>query len=148
MEIIKGKTESTLIFIRFDPKEDLMDGLKKIIEQEHIAAGVVLSGIGCFAKCRIHQVDVSETPDLLNRKQAYRELSGGWEIGSIQGIIADGEPHLHVTLSEGDKTVSGHLEPGSIVFTLIELSILKADAAMHRVISAGPEKIKQLTKKE
>ena len=72
-------------------------------------------------------------------------MKGCYEISAIQGIIADGEPHLHVTLCEGDKTIAGHLEDGCKVMTLAEIAILRADAGKVRRVSRTAAKIRQLT---
>jgi predicted DNA-binding protein with PD1-like motif len=47
------------------------------------------------------------------------------ELLSVSGLIADGEPHLHITLSCGENEVyGGHLEEGSEVLYLAEIGIL------------------------
>jgi len=147
MEIIKGRVENDIIIIRLDPEEDLLNGLNKIIKEENIKSGVVISGVGSLKKCRFHQVDAGNPPVLIGRKQKFIEISGSIEVSSLQGVIADGEPHLHITIGEGDKTYSGHLETGSIVFILFELVILRINAPVKRFLSDGPEKIKQIKNK-
>jgi predicted DNA-binding protein with PD1-like motif len=73
------------------------------------------------------------------------ELKGSYEIASIQGIIADGEPHLHLTVCEGNQTVAGHLEDGCVVLGVAEVAILSAGGAPVRRVVRGPAKINQLT---
>ena len=118
METIKGSLSSELILARFDPGEKLLEGIRDLIKQEHLHTGVVVSGIGTLSDCRVHETVAGYPPNLMTRHQHYRELKGSYEIASIQGIIADGEPHLHITLCEGDTTVAGHVEEGCIVLTL------------------------------
>jgi predicted DNA-binding protein with PD1-like motif len=105
----------------------------------------VVSGIGSLSECRLHQVVAGYPPDLMTRHQEYLELKGSYEVASIQGIIADGEPHLHLTVCEGEHTVAGHLEDGSVVLGVVELAIVCAENAPIRRVVRGPEKIKQLT---
>ncbi len=145
MEVIRGRLMSELLLVRFDPGELLLEGLRDILKEEDVRTGIVVSGIGTFSDCRIHHSIAGYPPNLMTRHQHYTELRGCYEISAIQGIIADGEPHLHVTLCEGDRTIAGHLEDGCRVMTLAELAILKADAGCVRRVSRGPEKIKQLT---
>ncbi len=145
MEVIKGKTGAALLLVRFDPGEDLLDGLEAVIRAEGIQSGVVLSGIGSLSRCRLHQTDGGRPPALLGRRQNYLELAGSWELASLQGIIAGGEAHLHLTVGEGDRVYAGHLEKGCLVFALAEVSILAIDAPIRRELR-GPEKIKQLTR--
>ena len=48
------------------------------------------------------------------------------EIGSISGLIADYEPHLHITVGCRDERAwNGHLENDSVVLYLAEVCILK-----------------------
>ena len=39
----------------------------------------------------------------------------------MDGIVADGEPHFHMTFSDLDKTYSGHLENGCEILYLAEI---------------------------
>jgi len=147
MEVIKGKTETEIIFIRLNPGEDVLESLKKVIDEEKINNGVVLTGLGCLGSCRFHQADLGNPPALIGRKQNFIKMEGTYEVSSLSGIIADGDPHLHITFGHEDKTYSGHLETESIVSILFEMTILKVNASMKREYSSGPEKIKQLSKK-
>lgn len=145
MEVIKGKASAEMILVRFDPGEDLLEGLQSLIRAEGIKAGVVLSGIGSLSQCHFHQTNGGHPPVLMTRHQDYVDLTGSWELGSLQGIIAGGEPHLHLTVGEKDRTYAGHLEMGNIVFTLAEVAILVVDARVKREVRR-PEKIKQLVR--
>ena len=53
-------------------------------------------------------------------------MKGPFEILDAGGIIADGEPHLHIALSgSGKGAFGGHLEKGCRVLYLAEITILK-----------------------
>ena len=146
MEIIKGNCTTELVCIHFKPGEKFLEGLKEVIEKENIRAGVILSGIGSFSTCHIRQTNCGTPPNLETRCQDYYKFDGSVELSSVQGLIADGEPHLHVTVSEHYKTIGGHLEEGCIVLTLAEVVILKAnELPVTRVVR--PPKLKQLTGK-
>jgi predicted DNA-binding protein with PD1-like motif len=54
-------------------------------------------------------------------------LDGAWEITDVGGVIADGDPHLHVTGFNGERTVGGHLESGCEVNVLGEFTIEKME---------------------
>ncbi|HTU01715.1 MAG TPA: PPC domain-containing DNA-binding protein, partial [Candidatus Sulfotelmatobacter sp.] len=139
------RATSEIILVRFDPGELLLEGLREVIKAEAIGTAVVVSGIGTFSDCRIHQSVAGYPPNLLTRHQDYLELKGCYEIAAIQGIIANGEPHLHVTLSEGHSTIAGHLEDGCRVMTLAEIAILRVEGVPARRKCRGPERIRQLT---
>lgn len=145
METMKCGVAAEMILLRFDPRERLLEGLREAIRAEGIRMGLVVSGIGTLSDCRIHQAIAGYPPNLMTRHQEYLELKGSYEIASIQGIIADGEPHLHITVCEGDRTVAGHLEDGCVVMGVAEVAILRGAGAPFRRVIRGPEKIKQLT---
>ena len=46
---------------------------------------------------------------------------GGIEILSMNGLVAEGEPHIHVTLSTPEGAYGGHLEEGCIAYVLCEI---------------------------
>ena len=59
-------------------------------------------------------------------KNVYKTVKGPYEILNAGGIIADGEPHMHITLStEGKGGFGGHLEKGCRVLYLAEVTIFK-----------------------
>jgi uncharacterized protein len=59
-------------------------------------------------------------------KNAYKTVKGPFEILNAGGIIAAGEPHIHITLSSlGKGAFGGHLEKGCRVLYLGEVTILK-----------------------
>jgi predicted DNA-binding protein with PD1-like motif len=145
MELIKGNVSSEIIIIRFNPGEKFLEGLKQVIKEEGIRGGIIVSGIGTLSTAQFHQCVAGFPPNLLTRHQDYFELNGSFEIASIQGIIADGEPHIHMAFGEKEQMMAGHVEDGCIVLTLLELVILRADAIPMKRIYSQPEKIKQLT---
>lgn len=145
MEAMKGGLISEMILVRFDPGERLLEGLREVIRAEGIRLGLVVSGIGTLSDCRLHQAVAGYPPNLMTRHQEYLELKGSYEIASIQGIIADGEPHLHITVCEGSRTIAGHLEDGCVVMGVAEVAMLRSEGAALRRVIRGPEKIKQLT---
>jgi uncharacterized protein len=145
MEAMTCGLTSELILVRFDPGERLLEGLCDVIRAEGIRQGLVLSGIGTLSDCRLHQAIAGYPPNLMTRHQEYLELKGSYEIASIQGIIADGEPHLHITVCEGRQTIAGHLEDGCVVMGVAEVAILRSEGAPLRRVIRGAEKIKQLT---
>jgi predicted DNA-binding protein with PD1-like motif len=145
MEAIKCGLTSEMILVRFDPGERLLEGLRDVIRAEGIRMGLVVSGIGTLSDCRLHQAVAGYPPDLMTRHQEYLDLKGSYEIASIQGIIADSEPHLHITVCEGRQTVAGHLEDGCVVMGVAEVAILRGEGGSVRRVIRGPEKIRQLT---
>ena len=93
---------------------DLMGAIKALCREQHIAAGVVLSAVGCISRGRVR--DASGV--------TIREISDHCEIVSLNGTVSRERCHLHVALSKEDlSTIGGHLCSGCIVNTTCELVI-------------------------
>ena len=61
----------------------------------------------------------------MKAKNAYKTVKGPFEILNAGGIIADGEPHIHITLSSPKGAFGGHLEKGCRILYLGEVTLLK-----------------------
>ena len=100
--------------VRLRRGDDLMLSIKELCREKHIAAGVVLSAVGCISKGRVR--DASGV--------TIREISDHCEIVSLNGTVSEQRCHLHIALSREDlSTIGGHLCPGCIINTTCELVI-------------------------
>ena len=129
MNIIPYRGEVELITIGLGPGELLLESIQKAIKQYDIQNGVVLSGIGTFKTCRLHYITKTDIPPA----DTVYTLAKPLELNAISGIIANGEPHLHISVSCGEnEAYGGHLEPGSELAYLAEIMILKCND--HKLI--------------
>ena len=93
---------------------DLLHSIKALCEETHIAAGVVLSAVGCISRGRIR--DASGV--------TIRQIGEHCEIVSLNGTVSRERCHLHIALSKEDlSTIGGHLCEGCIINTTCELVI-------------------------
>ena len=100
--------------VRLRRGDDLMLSIKELCREKHIAAGVVLSAVGCISKGRVR--DASGV--------TIREIPDHCEIVSLDGTVSERRCHLHISLSREDlSTIGGHLCPGCIINTTCELVI-------------------------
>ena len=100
--------------VRLHRGDDLMLSIKELCREKHIAAGVVLSAVGCISKGRVR--DASGV--------TIREIPDHCEIVSLDGTVSERRCHLHISLSREDlSTIGGHLCPGCIINTTCELVI-------------------------
>ena len=121
MEILPftGKTE--IVTIGFAPGEMLLESIREALKSQGITNGAVVSGIGTLKTCRMHYVEHTGFPP----KDHIFVLNKPLELLSVSGLIADGEPHLHIVVSCGqDEVYGGHLHEGSEVLYLAEIAIL------------------------
>ena len=108
---------------------DLMQSIKALCEEKKIAAGVVLSAVGCISRGRVR--DASGV--------TIREISDHCEIVSLNGTVSAQRCHLHISLSKEDlSTIGGHLCPGCIINTTCELVIAELPG-VHFGVEADPE---------
>ena len=93
---------------------DLLESIRQLCRERDIAAGVVLSAVGCISVGRVR--DASGV--------TIREIDGHCEIVSLNGTVSRARCHLHIALSKEDlTTLGGHLCPGCIINTTCELVI-------------------------
>ena len=100
--------------VRLHRGADLMGALKALCAEKHIAAGVVLSAVGCICRGRVR--DASGVP--------IPENAAHCEIVRQHGTVSRERCHLHIALSKEDlSTIGGHLCEGCIINTTCELVI-------------------------
>src|ERR1035437_6353903 len=108
--------------VLLDSEALLLESVVDIIKQKNIQDGEVIVSAGSVQECTYHYVGATE----MKAKNVYKTVKGPFEILGASGIIADGEPHIHITLSHnGQGGFGGHLEKGCRVLYLAELSIIK-----------------------
>ena len=110
--------------LRLHRGTDLMLSIRELCREKHIAAGVVLSAVGCISEGRIR--DASGV--------TVREIREHCEIVSLNGTVSENRCHLHIALSREDlSTIGGHLCPGCIINTTCELILAELpDTAIEK----------------
>ncbi len=77
---------------------------------------------GSVQECTYHYVVSTEQKP----KDVFKTVKGPFEILNAGGIIAGGQPHIHMTLSAPNKPAfGGHLENGCRILYLGELTVFK-----------------------
>ena len=122
MKTIESEGPYQAVTIGLGPEEKLLESIKEAIKRHDIRNGVVVSGVGTLKRCHLHYVDTSTFPPV----NKFYVIDEPLEIGSISGLIADYEPHFHITVGcREDRAWNGHLENDSMVLYLAEVCILK-----------------------
>lgn len=114
------------LIVRLDPGDLVLESLREALDTHDVDTGAIVSGIGTFSNFNFHYVPTTDISDS-DARNTFHELEGAWEVTNVEGVIADGEPHLHVSAYNGERTVGGHLEDGNEVLLLGEFFIQKAD---------------------
>ena len=132
MKSYVAKPGTKLHILRLDTGDDLLGCVNELIENEKIKNGAVISGIGTFDHCVMHMVMTTSFPVVEHfEKWDDKPL----ELSSVDGLIVDGKPHLHMVVSDYKNAYSGNVEPGCRILYLGELLIME-------YIADGLERVK------
>lgn len=129
--------------LRLDQGDYVLEEIRKLIKKENISDAVVVSGIGTLDNCTLHMVMSTGYPPV-EHFETWKDKP--LELSSMDGIIADGEPHLHTVVSDHEKAYSGHMEDGCRVLYLCEIVIMELKSIGLKRI-ANKYGIKELDKK-
>jgi uncharacterized protein len=109
-----------IVVLRFKYKTDLLAGLEKMVKQENIRNGVILSAVGSVRGYQFHTVSNRTLP---SQDTFVKNPTEPADLVSMNGYVIDGRLHPHMTLATPDKVIAGHLEPGTEVFTFAIVTI-------------------------
>lgn len=132
------------VVVGMEPGDLVLESLREAIEEHDIDTGAVVSGIGTLSNFNFHYVHTTDISDPDSRNTMV-ERDGAWEVTNVEGVIADGEPHLHVSAYDGEETVGGHLEEGNEVNVLAEFTIRTFDGLELTREKTDELRISQLT---
>ena len=103
--------------LRIDPGEDVLASLRKFLAGAGVKQAVVMGGYGTLAAHHLHWVEHNRLP----AENHFEKGEGGIEILAMNGLVVEGEPHVHVALSTPAGAYGGHLEEGCITYVLCEV---------------------------
>jgi hypothetical protein len=101
----------TLTF-RLKPGQDLFDEIERVVAQNDIRAGCILSAVGSLTQATLR----------LANRDTYNTYTGHFEIVAATGTVSTLGSHLHIAISDEDGlTLGGHLVPGCAIYTTAEI---------------------------
>ena len=103
--------------LRIDPGEDVLSSIKQFLTEKKINQAVVLGGYGTLASYSLHWVTHNKIPT----DNKFETGEGGIEILSMNGLVVQGEPHIHISLAKDTGAFGGHLEPGAKAYVICEV---------------------------
>jgi predicted DNA-binding protein with PD1-like motif len=108
---------------RLLPGQDLRVEIGKVISEHQIKAGVIVSAVGSLEPVVLRMAGAKEV----------KTWEGEFEIVSITGTVSVNGHHIHLSASDKDgAVVGGHLKPGCIVRTTVELVMLAFDDVEYK----------------
>ena len=101
------------MMVTFKRGDLLVEQLTQLLRDEGIETALITSGLGAFDRCNLHVIGGTGLPAV----EEFIHLEGPIEVGSIQGTVIGGQPHIHVVVQDvaNDRVYAGHLEPDSRV---------------------------------
>jgi len=120
--------------LRVDPGEDVLQSVRQFIQQTGLKQAVIMGGYGTLVAYSLHWV----THNRLPVSNTYAGGEGGIEILSMNGIVVDGQPHIHVALATLVGAFGGHLEEGCLAYVLCEIFFAEVSgpAMRHQLVPA------------
>jgi predicted DNA-binding protein with PD1-like motif len=121
------------IMVSFRRGDYIVEELREMLAREGIDAALITSGIGSLDICKLHTITNTGLPP----EERYLALHGPIEVGSLQGSVAGGEPHIHVVVHDvaQDRVHVGHLEPGSRCCFRLELGLIVLEGVRTRRVT-------------
>jgi predicted DNA-binding protein with PD1-like motif len=111
--------QRVLIF-RFKFQTDLLDGLQRMIKQNHVQNGVILSAFGSVTGYQVHDVSNRTFP---SKDTFTADPTMPADIVTMAGFVMNGKLHPHISLATPERGFGGHLEPGTKVFTFAVVTV-------------------------
>lgn len=113
------------MMVSFRRGDYIVEELRDLLRKEGVDAALITSGIGSLDICKMHTITNTGLPP----EDRYLTLEGPIELGSLQGSVAGGEPHIHIVVDDvaNGKMYLGHLEEGSRCCFRVELGLIVLD---------------------
>lgn len=119
MEFFEDK-QAGIVIVGLKRGEDVFQSLEKVARAADMPDGVVMTGIGSLTRAYIHTVDSNDYPP----REQYITLEGPLEVVQFGGVIANFQPHIHISLWDRHHNYfGGHLHEGCAILALSEISI-------------------------
>ena len=114
-----------VILVHVAPGEDLLRELERAVATHGIRNGVFLSGAGSLTRTHVHVVASTELPP----ENVFVEHVGAVDILVVTGFVLGGRVHAHLTVSDDQRAIGGHMELGCRVLTFAMVALAETPGA-------------------
>ena len=121
--IVHSAAIRRLVLVRLNPGEDVLLSLREAVRDSGITHGLILSGVGSLDRYHVHVVKTTNMPP----GDVFFEGEGPFDILTLTGAILGGRVHAHITFSNTEKALGGHLEEGCHVLTFSGITLAETD---------------------
>lgn len=118
-----GKHTGRVLVLALERGELLLETIEEECRKAGFQYATVETACGTLQKTVYHRVTT------LERKSTnlFETIETPIELGSIDGIIAEGQAHLHFAASDPDRNYVAHLEYGTEVLYLAEIVLAELE---------------------
>jgi predicted DNA-binding protein with PD1-like motif len=113
---------SRFVALRLDPGEDVLLSLRPAVEELKIRNAAILSGVGSLDRYHFHVVKTTNMPP----GNTFVQGEGPFDILTVTGLVIDSEIHAHISFSNTESAMGGHLEEGCRVLTFAVVVMAEA----------------------
>lgn len=108
----------------------LLESIEESLREIGIKNAIITSAIGSLQKAVFHRVTGMEREPV----DEFVTIETPLELASLQGVVIDGHPHFHMVISDPQTPYTGHLENGTTVLYLVEITLLELEGiSLERV---------------
>ena len=120
-----------IVIARMTFGTDLLKGLQDAVQRENIRSAIILCGIGSLTSYHVHSIAKTTLPS----ENIFYKAEGPYDLLNVTGYVINGRVHAHITVTNEDKAIGGHLEPGTSVYTfgIVTIGILSEDVDLNRL---------------
>lgn len=111
-----------IVYLRLDPGEDVLLSLRAAARENGLRNGAILGGVGSLDRYHFHVVKTTNMPP----GNTFVAGEGPFDILTVTGLIVDFEVHAHITFSNTEIAMGGHLEEGCRVLTFCVIYLAEA----------------------
>jgi predicted DNA-binding protein with PD1-like motif len=109
-----------IVVIRLKNGANLLEGMMRVVKEQNIQNGVILSAIGSLRGYEVHQISNRELPTQDTFEKNPMQPA---DLVSMNGYVINGRIHAHMTLATPDHVIAGHVEEGNEVYTYAIVTI-------------------------
>lgn len=109
-----------IVMIRLKYGANLLEGMKRVVKEQNIQNGVILSAIGSLRGYEVHQVSSRDFP---SQDTFEKNPMQPVDLVSMNGYVINGRIHAHMTLATPDHVIAGHVEDDNEVYTFAIVTI-------------------------
>ncbi len=108
-----------VILVRMNPGDDVLLELRRMVGEQGINNGVILTGFGSVSRSHFHVVMSNDLPPAESYPKSIQPL----DVCAVGGMILDGRVHAHITFSDERNGFGGHLEEGCLALTFLNIAV-------------------------